>query len=37
MANSKIPGGTVHSMPADFKKALSATPRALSVWQDITP
>jgi uncharacterized protein YdeI (YjbR/CyaY-like superfamily) len=24
-------------MPADFRKALSASPKALAVWEDITP
>lgn len=33
----KILGGAVHPMPADFKKALAQTPKALAVWQDITP
>lgn len=37
MAKGKIEGGTVHKMPADFKKALAQTPAALAVWQDITP
>ena len=26
-----------HKMPTDFKNALSSVPRALTVWQDITP
>lgn len=37
MTKQQILGGTVHKMPADLRTALSATPRALSVWQDITP
>ncbi|MDB5187967.1 MAG: hypothetical protein JWO50_487 [Candidatus Kaiserbacteria bacterium] len=28
---------TVHSLPKDFRDALAATPKALAVWQDITP
>ena len=34
---TKISGGTVHDLPADLKKALFATPKALSAWEDITP
>ena len=37
MSALRIPGGTVHTMPADFKKALVSTPKALAVWMDITP
>ncbi len=35
--SAKIPGGTVHALPADWREALLATPPALTVWQDITP
>ena len=28
---------TVHTLPADFKKALLASPKALAVWNDTTP
>ena len=28
---------TVHKLPADFKKALLASPKALAVWNDVTP
>lgn len=37
MAAKKIPGGVVHDLPADLKKALAADPEALNTWQDITP
>jgi uncharacterized protein YdeI (YjbR/CyaY-like superfamily) len=37
MANKEIAGGTVHKMPADLRKALISTPKALEVWEDITP
>jgi uncharacterized protein YdeI (YjbR/CyaY-like superfamily) len=37
MTKKKIPGGVVHTMPADLRKALSADPKALAVWEDITP
>jgi hypothetical protein len=33
----KISSGTVHKLPADLKKALLASPRALAAWEDITP
>ena len=28
---------TVHALPADFRKALADSPKALAVWNDITP
>lgn len=37
MATKAIPGGTVHTMPADLRKALLAKPKALAAWEDITP
>ena len=37
MAKKEIATGTVHTMPADFKKALLSTPKAKAVWEDITP
>ncbi|MGH7196658.1 MAG: YdeI/OmpD-associated family protein [Candidatus Saccharimonadales bacterium] len=37
MAKKEIPGGTVHKMPADLRKALVSTPEALAAWEDITP
>lgn len=33
----KLPGGTVHKMPKDLKKALLAHNEALMAWNDITP
>ncbi len=27
----------VHPLPADFKKALAQSPKALAVWNDVTP
>ena len=30
-------GGTVHKLPADIHKALSAAPKARAVWQSLTP
>ena len=32
-----IIGGTVHTMPMDLKKAITAAPKALALWADITP
>jgi hypothetical protein len=37
MTKKRILGGTVHAMPADWRKALGADQKALAVWQDITP
>lgn len=28
---------TVHKLPADLRKAIASDPRALAVWNDITP
>ena len=36
-ANSSIPAGVVHDLPADLEAALKAEPAALATWQDITP
>lgn len=33
----KISGGVVHTVPVDLRKALTSNPRALEVWEDITP
>lgn len=37
MTNKKIATGVVHQIPADLQKALVANPKALLVWEDITP
>lgn len=37
MAKNEIPGGVVHEMPADLKKALLSNSKALVAWEDITP
>jgi hypothetical protein len=37
MTTKRISGGTVHTMPADLRKALSADPKALAVWESLTP
>ena len=33
----KVSTGTVHILPIDLKKALLASPKALAIWEDITP
>jgi uncharacterized protein YdeI (YjbR/CyaY-like superfamily) len=37
MTNKQISSGTVHTMPADLKKALASDKTALALWEDITP
>ncbi len=32
-----MPGGAVHKLPADLRKALIANTGALDAWKDITP
>jgi hypothetical protein len=36
MAN-KISGGVVHKLPEDLKKILISDPRALTIWESLTP
>ena len=33
----RLAGGTVHELPADFRKAIAADAAAMAVWVDITP
>jgi uncharacterized protein YdeI (YjbR/CyaY-like superfamily) len=35
--SSEVPGGVVHKLPADLRKALIANTTALGAWNDITP
>jgi len=37
MTKKEIPGGTVHKLPADLRKALVADESALERWEDLTP
>jgi uncharacterized protein YdeI (YjbR/CyaY-like superfamily) len=37
MTKSAISSGTAHQLPADLRKALLSSKKALAVWQDITP
>ena len=36
-AQDKISSGVVHKLPEDLRKALTSSPSALAVWEDITP
>lgn len=36
-AKTKISDGVAHKLPPDIKKALLAHPKALAMWEDITP
>jgi len=37
VTNKALSSGTVHTLPADLKKALLASPAAQAAWEDITP
>jgi hypothetical protein len=37
MTPSQLSGGTVHELPDDLKKALSAAPAAVTLWESLTP
>ena len=37
MRTNDLPGGTVHQLPSDLKKALSTDNNALIAWKSITP
>jgi hypothetical protein len=37
MTTVKLAGGVVHTLPADLRAALLASPKALEAWEDITP
>lgn len=37
MTKKAISSGTVHGLPDDLKKTLTADPKALAAWEDITP
>ena len=37
MGNQRVPGGVVHDLPTDLRRALVANATALDAWQDITP
>ena len=35
--NERVPGGAVHKLPPDLRKALLSNQTALDAWKDITP
>jgi uncharacterized protein YdeI (YjbR/CyaY-like superfamily) len=37
MSAKKIASGVVHTLPADWRKALLAKPKALAAWNTLTP
>ncbi len=37
VSSQRVPGGVVHHLPADLRKALIANTEALDAWNDITP
>ena len=37
VTSQRVPGGVVHTLPADLCKALIANTTALAAWKDITP
>jgi uncharacterized protein YdeI (YjbR/CyaY-like superfamily) len=37
MSRERMPGGVVHKLPPDLRKALVANPTAHDAWKNITP
>jgi hypothetical protein len=37
VSGPRVPGGVVHKLPADLRRALIANATALDAWKDITP
>ena len=37
VSSQQLPGGVVHTLPADLRQALIANSAALEAWTDITP
>jgi hypothetical protein len=37
VSSQRVPGGVVHKLPEDLRRALAANPAALDAWKDITP
>lgn len=37
MSKVEISGGVAHPLPNDLKKALLASPKSLTAWENITP
>jgi uncharacterized protein YdeI (YjbR/CyaY-like superfamily) len=37
MVTEEIAGGVVHKLPSDLRQAITANPKMLAAWKDITP
>ena len=37
VSGQRVPGGVVHTLPSDLRRALAANSEALAAWKDITP
>lgn len=37
ISKKEISNGTIHKLPADLRKALTSSTKALIAWEDITP
>ena len=37
MTKKNISGGVVHELPTDLREALTADPKALALWETLTP
>jgi len=37
MVKKTISGGTVHNLPKDLREALTSDPKALTLWEGLTP
>jgi uncharacterized protein YdeI (YjbR/CyaY-like superfamily) len=37
VSSPRLPGGTVHALPADLREGLTVSATALDAWKDITP
>ncbi len=37
MNKTSIPGGVVHTVPADLREALTSDKKALALWEGLTP
>jgi uncharacterized protein YdeI (YjbR/CyaY-like superfamily) len=37
MFRQRLSEGTVHTLPADLRKAITSSPKAYIAWEDITP
>jgi bacteriocin resistance YdeI/OmpD-like protein len=35
--SSRVVAGVVHTVPMDLRRVLIASPKALAVWEDLTP